>query len=659
MSPARSLPDTSDFLRPRPRRILLTATILISCLPHFFEVPLWVTLLTAAFLFYRSLWDGLWGRSLTNPPSIWTLRLLALFSFSLAILQFRTLLGQEPGSALLLLLIALKWQESRTYRDAMVIIMLSYFVMTSWLLASQSLPTTIYLFFSAGFSTLVMLSLHSPDPEKVPLFQLGWRTLLDLGKAIPLFVLLFMLFPRFQSPLASLFFKPTAQVGFTGELNPGDIGKLTKSHAPAFRVTFPKARIPRFSDQYWRGATLAETNGLAWKKGWPGTEIQRTVSHQEAWEQEILLEPKYGKWLFALDQPTSMVWIHSPGRNSIRLYSNSDYLSDRPLIQTGYYRALSVTTPHQSTLDQTEKQIWTHVPRSISPRTQALALGLRKNSKDEKTFIKNILSYFVENGFTYSLDMEPIKTLDDFLFEKKTGFCELYASATGILLRTAGIPARVVVGFHGGTWNDFGGYWLVSDDNAHAWVEAHVEGRWVRVDPTQVVHPTSFGSSDEELDIAALKNLTNHSFFERSKLIFDALNNTYLLFMLRFDFEMQTEILESLGFKNMTRLKMFGMLLFSLVLVLLLWFLRLRRLESNADALTTEFDRLCVKLRAKGLPVSPTLGPLALSQTICAQRLPDSYDNAVKKYIELRYQRAKVSKVEIRDFRKQIRRLSA
>jgi transglutaminase-like putative cysteine protease len=95
-------------------------------------------------------------------------------------------------------------------------------------------------------------------------------------------------------------------------------------------------------------------------------------------------------------------------------------------------------------------------------------------------------------SFTYTLNPPLLgrDSIDDFLFSTQKGFCEHFASAFVVLMRAAGIPARVVTGFQGGTWNAAGGYLLVRNSDAHAWAEIwRPERGWVRVDPTAAVSP--------------------------------------------------------------------------------------------------------------------------------------------------------------------------
>ena len=82
-------------------------------------------------------------------------------------------------------------------------------------------------------------------------------------------------------------------------------------------------------------------------------------------------------------------------------------------------------------------------------------------------------------------------SVDEFLFDTKRGFCGHYASAFATLMRAAGIPARVVTGYQGGTFNRFADYWILRQSDAHAWTEVWIEGRgWLRMDPTSVIAPS-------------------------------------------------------------------------------------------------------------------------------------------------------------------------
>ena len=120
------------------------------------------------------------------------------------------------------------------------------------------------------------------------------------------------------------------------------------------------------------------------------------------------------------------------------------------------------------------------LPAGFDPGARALAERWRNAAgNDDAAVVRDALALFHDDGFTYDLDAPPLDrdSIDDFLFNTKTGFCEHYASAFTFLMRAAGIPARVVVGYQGGYWNAFAHYLLIRQSDAHAWSEVWLAGR--------------------------------------------------------------------------------------------------------------------------------------------------------------------------------------
>ena len=118
---------------------------------------------------------------------------------------------------------------------------------------------------------------------------------------------------------------------------------------------------------------------------------------------------------------------------------------------------------------------------------------LRSAHPDDMEFVHAVLAMFTQQPFYYTLTPPKLSddSVDEFLFDTKRGFCGHYASAFAVLMRAAGIPARVVTGYQGGTFNRFADYWIVRQSDAHAWDEVWIEGRgWVRIDPTAAIAPS-------------------------------------------------------------------------------------------------------------------------------------------------------------------------
>src|SRR5207248_7305879 len=130
------------------------------------------------------------------------------------------------------------------------------------------------------------------------------------------------------------------------------------------------------------------------------------------------------------------------------------------------------------------------IPRA-NPRTRAFRAELRERSGSDPAFIAAVLNYSRTQPFVYPLAPPLLEgdRVDGFLFDTRRGFCEHYAGAFVLLLRAAGMPARVVTGYQGGEINPDGGYMIVRDSDAHAWAEALLDGSWQRFDPTAAVAP--------------------------------------------------------------------------------------------------------------------------------------------------------------------------
>jgi transglutaminase-like putative cysteine protease len=655
-----SVNELSPFTN-RKQRLIINSVVLLSALPHALEIPLWTTLCVALTLLYRFAQDAdiRFKNKYFVPIPLWPMRALAVLSFLGILWQFQSVLGIEPGSAFLVLLMGLKLLESRTYRDAMILIILSFFVHMTWLLMSQTLTTTLYLGFAVIYSIRALVVLHAPPNSK----QHHTRSaIVDLAQALPLFVLMFVLFPRFSSPLVGLFSKGGATVGFSGEIDPGSVTQLSTSKETAFRVVF-SGRIPAHRDLYWRGSTLTETSGFAWKNSKPPSPQPHTVStlSQEARiKHEILLEPRYGRWLFALDVPQSIEWTR-PNKNRIQKQDNGDFLAQVPLNQRTQYKAVSTFREKKLRLEPNERKINLEVPEQTkTSEVMALVKKLRGEKKSEEQINKSILSHFSKGGFRYAREIQPVRSLDDFIFQKKEGFCEHFASSHALLLRLAGVPARLITGFHGGVYNSYGEYLLVGEQEAHSWVEYFSEGKgWIRTDPTAVVRPRGLDdlATGEAGDIIQQQS---QGFIESTMLAWDAVSNKYALFLLNFDFEKQLDLLSSFGFGHVSRWQLF-FLLISAVSTIVALVLRYSRPQlARPDRLAESYQQILSKLEKAGFPKEPHWGPQTFLENLrhaipSEERSLKELEQILLHYQELRY-RSQTSHIEdLNQFKRSVR----
>jgi len=464
----------------------LLAVLLLVTAPLFLHVPWWESLLVVAL----GLWRGVASqRQWRMPPA--PLRAALTMGATLGVyLSFGRITGQNAGVALLVLMLALKLTELRARRDVTVLVFLMYFVMLTHFLFSQDLWTAAYLLICGVAITAVLVEISHPG------HALGTRTALRLSAgmvawALPLMLLMFVLFPRIPGPLWGL--PPEtggATSGLSDDLSPGDISDLAMSEAVAFRVEFEGAAPPS-EQRYWRGATLNAFDGRRWTQGFTGSDIPTAEDIGgigEPLHYAVTLEPTGRNWLFALDVvDASALPAGSHLAPDLQLLSREP-LRERERYELGSYLKYRF---HPKLADW-QRRGALRLPPDTNPKTRALAEQWLAEGASPRERVQRAKTMIREQQFTYTLRPSILgrEGVDDFLFNTREGYCEHYASAFSVLMRAAGVPSRVVVGYLGGERNPFGGYYVVRQADAHAWSEVWFEDEgWVRVDPTSFIAP--------------------------------------------------------------------------------------------------------------------------------------------------------------------------
>jgi hypothetical protein len=193
------------------------------------------------------------------------------------------------------------------------------------------------------------------------------------------------------------------------------------------------------------------------------------------------------------------------------------------------------TIPVSGTVD---RDFYLRLPPEVSNRVRNLAKAIHATARNDSGRIEALSDWFRSNNFTYSRSGLPTgrDSLEKFLFEQRTGHCEFFASSFAIILRAAGVPARLVGGYLGGEYNELGGYYLVTEDLAHVWVEAFVAGEgWRRIDPSSMARNADTFWGKNRPRSPALK----------LKLAMDSLNHYWNRSVINYDFERQVEIVRN------------------------------------------------------------------------------------------------------------------
>ena len=454
-------------------------------LPHVPYLPVWITaaLLTCAIWRY-----SIEVRRKPVPPALLRAA-LALLAFLGVLYTYSTISGVGPGSALLAIMAALKLLETRQRRDQFVLLFIAIFLVMSSLLREQHLWSLPYLVLGVILIMTAWLRTAAADAEPVRR-SLGTSSRLVLYAA-PLALAMWVFFPRIATPFWAVPIDTgTAVSGLSDTISPGDISSLSKSDAVAFRVNF-EGTVPEPKHRYWRGLVLHRFDGRTWsgisEPRISSGALKNTEVQGEPVTYSVTMEPTRQHWVFVLDIPYR--WE----LESTFLGPQHQLARVQPIDQRIAYEAVSYPEYRIDAEMHPYRRGWyLEYPENRNPRTAELARTMRAAARSDEAFIRAVLSKFYEEEYHYTLEPPPLGSnpVDRFLFETQRGFCEHYASAFALMMRVAGIPARIVVGYQGGELNPVGDYMIVRQADAHAWTEVWLPGAgWRRVDPTAAVAP--------------------------------------------------------------------------------------------------------------------------------------------------------------------------
>ncbi|KIH84596.1 transglutaminase TgpA family protein [Pseudomonas batumici] len=615
---------------------LLVAQTLVM-LPFWFHVPPWMLALWLGC----TVWRVQVYRMRARFPGRLMEGLLLLGTITGIWLSRSSLIGLDAGAVLLVAMFILKLVETRTRRDALVLIFLGLFCVAVAYLFEDSLPWAFYSLLPVGALLAALIGLQQ-GPATRPLATLRLSTTLLL-QALPLMLLLFLFFPRI-APLWSLpLAVDKAQSGLSESMSPGDVAELGRSAELAFRASFdgpPPAR----RDLYWRALTLEQFDGRRWSQA-PAIAYSQAPKWQadgESWRYSIILQPSGKPWLPALDVArTDQADVHQLADYRVQ--------RQRPLQQALLYRVESwpqvVRDPQ---LNERARRQALQLPAQGDPRSRQWAVQLRQRYPQPQALVAALLRHFHDEPYHYTLKPPTLGTdsIDGFLFDSRQGFCAHYAGAMTFVLRAAGIPARMVAGYQGGEWNPAGGFLTVRQFDAHAWVEYWQDGQgWRSVDPTYAVAPQridqgleqALASDEDMLGASPLSPLRYRhlTWLNDLRQGWDNLNYGWQRWVLGYQGEQQLQLLG----------RWFGglagwVLPVGLVLILgLLSLLLLRPWRNRVDPALRLFAIFEKLLRRQGLVREPGEGPLAFGERAALQ-LPHQAENIrafVQGFVARRY----------------------
>lgn len=427
----------------------------------------------------------------------WTFSLTVLALASIY-LDYQSFLGVEAGVAVLTTFLYAKSLETRNRRDLIIVFNFALFVAASSFLFSQSFMMALAILLCLLSCLIGLYRIQTSEFEQD---QSSQRQALQqdakyVGKfivyAIPFFLLLFIFFPRLP-PLWHIPIPENKSItGISDSMSPGDIAELSQSNALAFRIIGDMSKLPPRSELYWRALVLDDYDGQRWTSHPVNQQplIQQSrnlAAMNHRWDYQYLAADPSVFWIMGLEKSIPLErryynrqdWSIVPRRLTQRVEPIHLQWIDQP-------NAGQVLVPHYM------QRINTQIQSGLDPEAQRLAQRLYQQSGAEpRRYIHNVLNWYQQNGFVYTLKPGVMgkNRIDEFLFKSRQGFCEHYASSFVMLMRYAGIPARVVTGYQGGQAAPDGRSWEVRQLDAHAWAEVWIDDTWQRFDPTAMVAP--------------------------------------------------------------------------------------------------------------------------------------------------------------------------
>ena len=393
------------------------------------------------------------------------------------------------AGALLLALVVLKLLEGRQRHDRQHAVLAEGVVLGVLAVLQPGLGSSL-LQLLTGVVLLAAVLLQEADAGS-SLGQTLRRSLQLSLAALPLLLVLFLLLPRFgplwQAPSSAL-----AGTGLNPDLSPGMLGQLVQDSSPALRITWLHGQPPAMAERYWRVLTLDQFDGQRWWR-----EPERPAA--QAPPQRTLTAPLEPEqiWVAEPSPLTALPWpgLGQPSPDAVRIQSDGVLLGPWPAASRRRYGLAS----------QAASGAWRHrppapqdlaLPRGQNPKLEAIGRAWAAHLSPPERVVA-ARRWIQQQHLEYTLHPPTLPAqggLDALLFQSRSGFCEHFASAFSALMRAAGVPARVVIGYQGGEWipaNRWGrGYLDVRQSDAHAWSEVWLEGRgWVRIDPTAWVAP--------------------------------------------------------------------------------------------------------------------------------------------------------------------------
>ncbi len=626
----------------------LAVAMSLVILPHAVRLPGWIPVMYFLLLLWRLIGPVLnWPLPNREQKLLhWCQNILALFCLLGIYASYHSIVGRDPGVALLVLLSGFKLLESELERDFYILVCLGYIMVTTNFLYTQSIPVALFMALVTLILTASFITVNDHNKKFSIKNKLKLAGLILLY-AIPLMLVLFVFFPRISGPLWRM---PqdanTGKTGISDTMSPGSISQLLQSDELAFRVQFTDTPPPA-SQMYWRGPVLWFTDGRQWRRNLSLLKTKQKINFQKEGKTtayNITIEPTDQHWLYGLEMAIKSTRGDITGDMQIIIKDKINHRVRYEMESMPVYKLFEKVPENLENALQLEP--------GMHPKTLALAQQWRQQNLDNRQIIDSALTLFSDEEFYYTLQPPLLRgdAVDDFLFQSKRGFCEHYASSFVVLMRAAGIPARVITGYQGASYNPVGDYYNVYQRDAHAWAEVYLEEKgWLRVDPTAAVSPERIlegienalpeiapnliFNTDSSLAYALLQNLRDS---------WDAINYQWNLWVLGYSPKRQMDFLNKLGLAKFGydwQTLTVGLFVILSTMMVLFGLLLLRPNGKSNDPARNLYDAFCKKMARIGVERHAYEGPMDFYQRVGSEKtiLKKAVLEITECYVAVRY----------------------
>lgn len=588
---------------PRNALIWLLVSVFAVYIPLQIQLPFWTSIVFLIVVIWR--WLMHLGR-IPYPTKIVKVTVVVL-GIGAVLISAQGRFHLESATTFILVVSLLKVLEIKNQRDGYIIIFLSFFLLAVNFLFEQGVITTLYSVLSIWLLISALVGLHqtqfSEQTAKAQVRNAATTSAQVLLLSFPIMLVLFLLFPRLE-PLWTLNLQSDkAKTGLSESMSPGDIAELSNSDELVFRVQFDNEKPPA-DKLYWRALVLDQHRLLDGQSEWSvSRNLDPIYWYPKSWKPEtqkgvydytIIQEPTNKLWLVGLRGVAAME--NKIGMTNDDLIINRDKVFQRKEYKVRSWPDMNIAEQgidplvknRSLQLDELTTENTAETTKS-NPKARALAQQIYLTHDNDKARVEAALDYYQQQPFNYTLKPQRMgfNDIDDFLFDKQSGFCAHYSSSFTFLMRSMGIPARVVAGYQGGEYNQQSGHLTVRQYDAHAWVEVWLEGiGWRSYDPTALVAPDRIsqglrGSLNLQNDFLnnnnfSLLKLSHWPMLNDLRLKLDEINYYWHQTVLSFNKKNQTNQLKDWFGSDFLKKSLYWLVgslcvMFALVAVVVLW----------------------------------------------------------------------------------------